>query len=62
MEKVRDYDGRSERRAKQIQDVVGVLGQMTARPVIERTEIAQQNFDNQTGFDASGDYHFNQER
>lgn len=62
MEKRRDYDGKSERRAQQIQDVVGVLGQMSAKPVIERTDIAQQDFDTQTGFDAQGQYHYPNER
>lgn len=58
VEKIRDYDGRSERRAREIQGIVGSLGQVSARPVIERTEIAQQHFEHQSGFDASGEYHY----
>lgn len=57
MEKVRDYDGRSERRAREIQNVIGALGQMSAHPVIERTDVAQQAFDSATGFDRNGEYH-----
>lgn len=45
MEKIRDYDGRSERRAREIRGVVGSLGQISAHPVIERTDVAQQAFE-----------------
>jgi len=57
MEKIRDYDGRSERRAREIQGVVSALGQMSALPVIERTDLAQQEFAATTGFDINGEYH-----
>lgn len=39
MERVRDYDGRSQRRAEQIQEVVGHLGQMTAKPVFSVEQV-----------------------
>lgn len=57
MEKIRDYNGRDQYRAEQIQDIVGFLGQVTTNRVlpqkthIERTDLAQQ------GFDSLGDYH-----
>jgi hypothetical protein len=71
MERIRDYDGRSARRAAEIQSVVGALGQMSALPVIERTEAAQLNRTYSTeivpavdgsdvlagGFDSEGNYH-----
>lgn len=56
MERIRDFDGRSERRARQIQDVVGALGQMTAYPVIERTEVAQLGYTMTEGWDSEGRY------
>ena len=58
MEKIRDYDGKSERRAREIQSVVGALGQMSAKPVLERTDVAQQHFEHQSGFDVNGEYHY----
>jgi hypothetical protein len=59
MEKIRDYDGRSARRAVEIQSVVQALGQMSARPVlpvIERPDSAQLGYTMQTGWDSEGRY------
>lgn len=69
MEHIRDR-GNSERRAKEIQDVVGLLGQISARPVvpdllgrdynphtiIERTDSAQLGYTMHDGWDAEGRY------
>lgn len=62
MENIRDR-GNPEYRARQIQDVVGFLGQVSTNRVmpqkihLERTDLAQTEFDAQRGFDSLGDYH-----
>ena len=62
MENIRDR-GNSEYRAQQIQDVVGFLGQVTTNRVmpqkihLERTGLAQDEFDAHGGYDSLGDYH-----
>lgn len=69
MEHIRDR-GNSERRAKQIQDVVGLLGQVSARPVVpdllgrdynpqptvERTGVRQLGYTMHDGWDSEGNY------
>lgn len=69
MEHIRDR-GNSERRAEQIQNVVGLLGQVSARPVvpdllgrdytphpiIERTDAAQLGYTVHPGYDSEGRY------
>jgi hypothetical protein len=58
MEKIRDYDGRSVRRAQQIQSVVGALGQITARPVMPEVLPTEVGQDPPTiGWDRNGEYH-----
>lgn len=62
MEHIRDR-GNSERRAEQIQGVVAFLGQVTGERVLpqkvhlERTGLAQDEFDAHAGYDSSGDFH-----
>jgi len=62
MENIRDR-GNSEYVARQIQDVVGFLGQVSTNRVmpqkvhIERTGLAQTEFDAHGGYDSLGDYH-----
>lgn len=62
MEHIRDR-GNSERRAEQIQGVVAFLGQVTGERVLpqkvhlERTDLAQGDFDAHAGYDSLGDYH-----
>lgn len=62
MENIRDR-GNSERRAEQIQGVVAFLGQVTGERVLpqkvylERTGLAQDEFDTYRGYDSEGMYH-----
>lgn len=62
MENIRDR-GNPEYRAQQIQDVVGFLGQVSTNRVmpqkmhLERTGLAQDEFDAHAGFDSEGMYH-----
>lgn len=62
MEHIRDR-GNSERRAEQIQGVVAFLGQVTGDRVmpqkvyLERTGLAQDEFDAHSGWDDNGSYH-----
>lgn len=69
MEHIRDR-GNSERRAKEIQNVVGLLGQISARPVVpdllgrdytprpvtERTDSAQLGYSIHDGWNSEGNY------
>ncbi len=69
MENIRDR-GNSLRRAEEIQHVVGLLGQVSARPVcpdllgrdynprptVERTDAAQLGYTMYDGFDSEGRY------
>lgn len=63
MEHIRDFDGRSEYRARQIQGVVAYLGQVTGQRVmpqkvyLERTDLAQSEFEAHAGYDSEGMYH-----
>lgn len=62
VENIRDR-GNSERRAEQIQGVVAFLGQVTGDRVmpqkvyLERTGLAQDEFDAHGGWDDNGTYH-----
>lgn len=56
MERIRDYDGRNIRRAEQIRNVVDLLGQVSALPVVERTEVSQLGYTITPGFDSEGRY------
>jgi len=62
MEHIRDR-GNSVYRAQQIQGVVDFLGQVTTQRVmpqkihLERTGLAQDDFDAHAGYDSLGDYH-----
>lgn len=55
MEQIRDR-GNSERRAKEIQQVVGLLGQISALPVVERTDASQLGYTMHEGWNAEGNY------
>lgn len=55
MEKYRDR-GNSEKRAQEIQEIVGHLGQMSALPVIERPDASQLHKTLLAGFDSEGRY------
>ena len=62
MEHIRDR-GNSDRQAEQVQNIVAFLGQVTSHRVmpqkvhLERTGLAQDEFDYHAGFDSIGDYH-----
>lgn len=55
MENIRDR-GNSERRAQQVQDVVGLLGQVSALPVIEKPEASQLGYTMHEGWNSEGNY------
>lgn len=55
MEKYRDR-GNSEKRAQEIQEIVGHLGQMSALPVIERPAASQLGYTMHEGWNSEGNY------
>lgn len=56
MERIVDFDGKPRRTAESIQNVVSLLGQMSALPVVERTETSQLGYTMAPGFDSEGRY------
>lgn len=55
MEKYRDR-GNPEKRAQEIQEIVGHLGQVSALPVIERPSASQLGYTMHDGWNSEGNY------